>query len=263
MNLDLNRIADALERYATGLRTDDDRALRLADRIEQCRREIAETDESSRLRLGLAQLFIADLRLTAERYGPTLLVVLLLEAHDSGEPGRSVPLSAFEALLEALSAFSTVERSSLGSPAARRLRASITQSELQHAQMYWMRDNADERRLAEAPKTAVRRIAETISSLYAPTMREAPQPQGRSASPHQPTQPAPPGRDSSLSSLGLSQRELEVAQLVAAGCTNRQIAARLSVSASTVDTYLSRIFTKLKISHRDALTGVLQNSKSS
>ncbi|MCT9929272.1 AAA family ATPase [Planotetraspora sp. A-T 1434] len=52
------------------------------------------------------------------------------------------------------------------------------------------------------------------------------------------------------SRLGLSPREMEVAQLVADGLTNQQVAQRLFLSVRTVETHLSRIFAKLEVSSR-------------
>jgi DNA-binding NarL/FixJ family response regulator len=51
----------------------------------------------------------------------------------------------------------------------------------------------------------------------------------------------------------LSPREREVATLVSHGCTNKQIAVRLHVTEKTVETYLSRIFSKLDLNSRAAL----------
>lgn len=51
---------------------------------------------------------------------------------------------------------------------------------------------------------------------------------------------------------GLSPRELEVLRLVAAGETNKAIAAKLVLSERTVDRHVSNIFTKLGISSRTA-----------
>ena len=56
---------------------------------------------------------------------------------------------------------------------------------------------------------------------------------------------------------GLSRREEEVAALVAAGRTNRQIAEELFLSEKTVETHLSRIFAKLGVSSRAAVAGRL------
>jgi DNA-binding NarL/FixJ family response regulator len=50
----------------------------------------------------------------------------------------------------------------------------------------------------------------------------------------------------------LSQRELEVLQLVAAGATNRVVAAQLFVTESTVKTHLLNIYAKLGVNDRAA-----------
>ena len=42
----------------------------------------------------------------------------------------------------------------------------------------------------------------------------------------------------------LSERELEIIELVAAELTNQEIGARLSISKRTVDNHVSNIFTK-------------------
>lgn len=55
----------------------------------------------------------------------------------------------------------------------------------------------------------------------------------------------------------LTPRELEVARLVAAGLSNREVASRLVVSDRTVDNHLYRIFRKLGISSRDEIAGLV------
>jgi len=52
---------------------------------------------------------------------------------------------------------------------------------------------------------------------------------------------------------GLSAREREIAQMVVAGQTNREIAARLGISKSSVDTYRARLARKLGAHNRSAL----------
>ena len=53
---------------------------------------------------------------------------------------------------------------------------------------------------------------------------------------------------------GLTAREVEVITLVAAGMTNRAIAAELFLSDKTVARHLSNIFTKLDLANRSAAT---------
>lgn len=55
----------------------------------------------------------------------------------------------------------------------------------------------------------------------------------------------------------LTARELEVAELAASGKSTRQIGAQLFVSQKTVETHLTRVFMKLGVSSRRALTSVL------
>ncbi len=57
----------------------------------------------------------------------------------------------------------------------------------------------------------------------------------------------------------LSERELGVLRLIAAGSANKQIASELSISESTVKTHVTNIFQKLDVSHRtEAVTQALQ-----
>jgi DNA-binding CsgD family transcriptional regulator len=55
-----------------------------------------------------------------------------------------------------------------------------------------------------------------------------------------------------LESLGISDREREVLELLAAGCSNKEIARRLEVSPNTVKTHVARLFEKLSVSRRTA-----------
>ena len=58
--------------------------------------------------------------------------------------------------------------------------------------------------------------------------------------------PAPfDGNPKGLASLGISGRELEVLQELAAGRSNKEIAAKLAVSPNTVKTHTARLFEKL------------------
>ena len=48
-----------------------------------------------------------------------------------------------------------------------------------------------------------------------------------------------------LELLGITPRELEILELMAAGLSNREIAERVHVSENTVKTHSSRVFDKL------------------
>ncbi len=56
----------------------------------------------------------------------------------------------------------------------------------------------------------------------------------------------------------LTDRETELSQLVATGKTNRQIATELFISEKTVQNHLSSIFTKLGVSSRAAVAGMIE-----
>ena len=54
-------------------------------------------------------------------------------------------------------------------------------------------------------------------------------------------------------SHSLSERELQIVELVAAGLTNQEIAERLEISKRTVDNHISNILTKTETGNRVAL----------
>ena len=53
-----------------------------------------------------------------------------------------------------------------------------------------------------------------------------------------------------LETLGISERELEVLELLAAGRSNKEIANRLAVSPNTVKTHIAKLFGKLEVRRR-------------
>ena len=55
------------------------------------------------------------------------------------------------------------------------------------------------------------------------------------------------------SSIALSERELQVIELVAGGLTNQDIAIKLAISKRTVDNHISNILTKTKTDNRVSL----------
>lgn len=87
--------------------------------------------------------------------------------------------------------------------------------------------------------------------------------QGLSANPSRPD-PIPRDRGPRVHSHGhvlpiqhprhdLSERELEIIELVATGLTNQEIAQKLTISKRTVDNHVSNIFTKTGAKNRVAL----------
>jgi DNA-binding CsgD family transcriptional regulator len=62
--------------------------------------------------------------------------------------------------------------------------------------------------------------------------------------------------------LPLSTREREIANLVAARLSNREIAERLTVSARTVEGHIYRACIKLDVSDREGLAALIRDGKS-
>ncbi|WP_084219667.1 helix-turn-helix transcriptional regulator [Spirillospora albida] len=63
--------------------------------------------------------------------------------------------------------------------------------------------------------------------------------------------------------FGLSPRELEIARLVAEGCSNQRIAEQLYLSVRTVETHLSRVFGKIGVTSRVGVATAMNRSNGS
>jgi DNA-binding CsgD family transcriptional regulator len=70
----------------------------------------------------------------------------------------------------------------------------------------------------------------------------------------------PPPRSTAEGAGALTPREAEIARLVAERKSNKEIAASLDISARTVGTHLSNIFTKLGVESRGELTDVVRGN---
>jgi DNA-binding CsgD family transcriptional regulator len=68
-----------------------------------------------------------------------------------------------------------------------------------------------------------------------------------------PDESSPAARFSASARNDLSDREVEIVELVATGLTNQEIAAQLMISKRTVDNHVSNIFTKTGAKNRVAL----------
>ncbi|UGT40807.1 LuxR C-terminal-related transcriptional regulator [Nocardia yamanashiensis] len=95
----------------------------------------------------------------------------------------------------------------------------------------------DRRRLLESAATA-NRLAAACGGASTPALRQSAQP------------------------LPLTAREREIANLVAAGLSNRQIADRLTVSVRTVEGHLYRACIKLDVTDREALAELMRGGSS-
>lgn len=60
-------------------------------------------------------------------------------------------------------------------------------------------------------------------------------------------------RSEPLKNHSLSERELQVIELIASGLTNQEIAVKLEISKRTVDNHISNILTKTATENRVAL----------
>ena len=73
--------------------------------------------------------------------------------------------------------------------------------------------------------------------------------------------PAPAGRAAAAGSAALSGREREIAELVAAGRMNKQIAAALALSEKTIEANLSRIYAKVGVRSRAELAAQIARER--
>ena len=72
-------------------------------------------------------------------------------------------------------------------------------------------------------------------------------------------EPRPPEftpNERAQASLGITEREREVLHLLAAGCSNKEIARELSLSPNTVKTHVARLFGKLRVARRTQAVGL-------
>ena len=56
--------------------------------------------------------------------------------------------------------------------------------------------------------------------------------------------------EAKITELGLSEREMEVLQLISTGLSNQEIGEKLFVSESTIKTHVSNLFVKLDVKRR-------------
>ena len=109
----------------------------------------------------------------------------------------------------------------------------------------------DEDRAERAFAAARSIIAELAASINEPTLRELFSQEALKSLPRE--KPIPERRVAAERFGGLTEREREVAMLIAQGKTNREIADTLVVSHRTVETHVSTILSKLGVSSRSRI----------
>lgn len=102
------------------------------------------------------------------------------------------------------------------------------------AQASSVHDRAGKRSATVASSSMANRLAAACGGLRTPAILEAAQP------------------------LPLTTREREIANLVASGLSNKEIASRLTVSVRTVEGHIYRACTKLDVTDRDAIADLIQ-----
>ncbi|MEX5635420.1 helix-turn-helix transcriptional regulator [Parafrankia sp. FMc2] len=85
-------------------------------------------------------------------------------------------------------------------------------------------------------------------------------PPGNISAPEIPGTPGALAADSVLHDLPLTSRERQIAELVATGKTNREIAADLVIAQRTVDSHVQRILTKLDFTSRSQIIALVAGS---
>jgi DNA-binding CsgD family transcriptional regulator len=70
----------------------------------------------------------------------------------------------------------------------------------------------------------------------------------------------PPPKSVTIGAAGLTGREIEIARMVAARKSNKEIGGALKISARTVSTHLSNIFVKLSVGSRGELADFVRQN---
>jgi len=112
----------------------------------------------------------------------------------------------------------------------------------------WLRRQRRRRDARDQLRTAFTMFDAMGMQAFAARARAELSATGEQARPHGPTE-----------AKGLTAQEVQVARLVADQLTNREIAARLFLSASTVEYHLRKIFRKLGVTSRSQLTRSMQD----
>jgi len=161
-----------------------------------------------------------------------------------GQPGRAARLCG---AVEALRAASHTRLSPLRRAAYDRIVGGI-RAQLDEAAFAEAWDQGRAMKLSQAIAFAGETKGTSPSATARPQESEEEAPSD--LPPGSPSRPLSPRRALQQQFGGLTARELEVAQLVAQGKSNRAIADELVVGVSTVEAHITHIFTKLGFSSR-------------
>lgn len=137
----------------------------------------------------------------------------------------------------------------------------IASARLAHAESWWLTGKPDsamrEAELADDLSAGCDAWTRGAIGVWLRRTGSARSPRGELAQPYQlemegEWQRAGPRSATRAHPLGLTRREREVLDLICDGHTNAQIAARLFISAKTVDHHVSAVLAKLDAPSRDA-----------
>ena len=203
--------------------------------------------------VGFSDWSLAELILSAVRCGKPgraagALQQLAARARDSGSDWALGIEARSRALLSEGDDAESLYQESIARLSRTRIRAELARAYLQYGE--WLRRQRRRRDAQDRLRTAVEMFDAMGMEAFAGLARAELRATGERARPRSPGAPEV-----------LTAQEAQIARLVTGHLSNREIAARLFISASTVEYHLRKTFRKLGVSNRTQLAWTLRNDK--